>query len=138
MVVLLVGLGKGATWAYLILFLVKLQNGKKYQKILLALKTPIYSKGESKQLFKLYLNRLGFSKEGIRDEVDLYTKSMQDDEEFIKESDGWKPYLIKYVYSFWSPKILTVHKGLFEDELEDSIHKRKAEVKRKKKKTHTP
>ena len=59
--------------------------------------TYIYSKGESKQLFKLYLNRLGFSKEGIRDEVDLYTKSMQDDEEFIKESDGWKPYLIKYV-----------------------------------------
>ena len=94
---MLVGLNKGATWAYLILFLVKLQSGKKYQKILLALKTPIYSKGESKQLFKLYLNRLGFSKEGIRDEVDLYTKSMQDDEEFIKESDGWKPYLIKYV-----------------------------------------
>ena len=81
----------------MILFLVKLQSGKKYQKILLALKIPIYSKGESKQLFKLYLNRLGFSKEGIRDEVDLYTKSMQDDEEFIKESDGWKPYLIKYV-----------------------------------------
>ena len=41
---------------------------------------------------------------------------------------------LKYVYSFWSPKILTVHQGLFEDELEDSIHKRKAEVKRKKKK----
>ena len=40
---------------------------------------------------------------------------------------------LKYAYSFWSPKILTVHKGLFEDELEDSIHKRKAEVKRKKK-----
>ena len=39
---------------------------------------------------------------------------------------------LKYVYSFWSPKILTVHKGLFEDELEDSIHKRKTEVKRKK------
>ena len=94
---MLVGLNKGATWAYLILFLVKLQNGKKYQKILLALKTPIYSQGESKQLFKLYLGKLGFSKEDIRDEVDLYTKSMQDDEEFIKESDGWKPYLIKYV-----------------------------------------
>ena len=59
--------------------------------------TYIYSKGESKQLFKLYLGKLGFSKEDIRDEVDLYTKSMQDDEEFIKESDGWKPYLIKYV-----------------------------------------
>ncbi len=41
---------------------------------------------------------------------------------------------LKYVYRFWSPKILTVQKGLFEDELEDSIHKRKAEVKRKKKK----
>ena len=41
---------------------------------------------------------------------------------------------LKYAYSFWSPEILTVHKGLFEDELEDSIHKRKAEVKRKKKK----
>ena len=95
---MLVGLNKGATWAYLILFLVKLQNGKKYQKILLALKTPIYIvRASQKQLFKLYLNRLGFSKEGIRDEVDLYTKSMQDDEEFIKESDGWKPYLIKYV-----------------------------------------
>mgnify|MGYP001168899313 CR=1 FL=1 len=59
--------------------------------------TYIYSKGESKQLFKLYLGKLGFSKEGIRDEVELYTESMQDDEEFIKESDGWKPYLIKYV-----------------------------------------
>ena len=59
--------------------------------------TYIYSKGESKQLFKLYLDRLGFSKEGIRDEVELYTKSMQDDEESVKESDGWKPYLIKYI-----------------------------------------
>jgi len=59
--------------------------------------TYIYSKGESKQLFKLYLGKLGFSKEGIRDEVQLYTKSMQDDEESIKESDGWKPYLIKYI-----------------------------------------
>ena len=77
--------------------MVKTQNGKKYQKILLALKTPIYSKGESKQLFKLYLDRLGFTKEGIRDEVALYTKSMQEDEKSIKESDGWKPYLIKYI-----------------------------------------
>ena len=57
----------------------------------------IYSKGESKQLFKLYLDRLGFSKESIRDEVEIYTKSMQDDEASIKESDGWKPYLIKYI-----------------------------------------
>jgi len=40
---------------------------------------------------------LGFSKEDIRDEVELYTESMQEDEESIKESDGWKPYLIKYV-----------------------------------------
>jgi len=59
--------------------------------------TYIYSKGESKQLFKLYLDRLGFSKEGIRDEIELYTKSMQGDEESIKESEGWKPYLIKYI-----------------------------------------
>ena len=63
--------------------------------------TYIYSKSESKQLFKLYLDRLGFSKEDIRDEVELYTNSMQDYEESIKESikesDGWKPYLIKYV-----------------------------------------
>ena len=44
---------------------------------------------------------------------------------------------LKYAYSFWSLKMLTVHKGLFEDELEDSIHKRKAEVKRKKKKPPT-
>ena len=44
---------------------------------------------------------------------------------------------LKYVYSFRSPEILTVHKGLFEDELEDRIHKRKAEVKRKKKKPST-
>ena len=57
----------------------------------------IYSKGESKQLFKLYLDRLGFSKGVIIDEVELYTKSMQDNEESIKESDGWKPYLIKYI-----------------------------------------
>ena len=81
----------------MILFLVKIQSGEKYQKILLALKTPIYSKGESKQLFKLYLGKLGFSKEDIRDEVELYTESMQEDEESIKESDGWKPYLIKYI-----------------------------------------
>jgi hypothetical protein len=59
--------------------------------------TYIYSKGESKQLFKLYLGKLGFSKEDIRDEVALYTESMQDDEEDRKESDGWKPYLIKYI-----------------------------------------
>ena len=59
--------------------------------------TYIYSKGESKQLFTLYLDRLGFTKEGIRDEVALYTKSMQEDEKSIKESDGWKPYLIKYI-----------------------------------------
>ena len=59
--------------------------------------TYIYSKGESKQLFKLYLGKLGFSKEDIRDEVELYTESMQEDEESIKESDGWKPYLIKYI-----------------------------------------
>ena len=59
--------------------------------------TYIYSKGESKQLLKLYLDRLGFSKEGIRDEVEIYTKSMLVDEESIKESDGWKPYLIKYI-----------------------------------------
>jgi len=59
--------------------------------------TYIYSKGESKQLFKLYLGKLGFSKEDIRDEVELYTESMQDDEESIKESDGWKPYLIKWI-----------------------------------------
>ena len=39
----------------------------------------IYSKRESKQLFKLYLDRLGFSKEGIRGEVELCTKSVQDD-----------------------------------------------------------
>jgi hypothetical protein len=59
--------------------------------------TYIYSKGESKQLFTLYLDRLGFTKESIRDEVQLYTKSMQENEEPIKELDGWKPYLIKYI-----------------------------------------
>jgi len=47
--------------------------------------TYIYSKGESKKLLKLYLDKLGFSKEGIRDEVEFYTASMQDDEESIKE-----------------------------------------------------
>ena len=77
---MLVGLDKGATWAYLILFLVKIQSGEKYQKILLALKTPIYSKAESKKLLKLYLGKLGFSKKDIRDEVELYTKGMQDEE----------------------------------------------------------
>ena len=54
-----------------------------------------YSKAESKKLLKLYLDKLGFSKEDIRDEVELYTESMQDDEESIKESDGWKMQLIK-------------------------------------------
>ena len=46
--------------------------------------TYIYSKGESKQLFKLYLGKLGFSKEGIRDEVELYTESIEDDEDSMK------------------------------------------------------
>jgi len=65
--------------------------------------TYIYSKGESKQLFKLYLGKLGFSKEDIRDEVELYAEAMQEeltDQQKEKEkfkSDGWKPYLIKYV-----------------------------------------
>jgi len=59
--------------------------------------TYLYSKSESKQLFKLYLDRLGFSKEDIRNEVELYMSSMQDNEESIKDSDGWKPYLIKYI-----------------------------------------
>ena len=60
--------------------------------------TYIYSKGESKKLLKLYLDRLGFSKEAIRDEVELYTESMHDDKEYVKrESDGWKPFLIKYI-----------------------------------------
>ena len=44
---------------------------------------------------------------------------------------------LKYAYSVRSPKILTVHKVLFEDELEDRTRKRKAEVKRKKKKCPT-
>ena len=64
-----------------------------------------YSKAESKKLLKLYLDKLGFSKEDIRDEVELYTKSMQYDEESIKESDGWKPYLIKYINVYRSRTI---------------------------------
>jgi len=47
--------------------------------------TYIYSKAESKKLLKLYLDKLGFSKEDLRDEVELYTESMQDDEEDRKE-----------------------------------------------------
>jgi len=47
--------------------------------------TYVYSKAESKKLLKLYLDKLGFSKEDIRDEVELYTESMQDDEEDRKE-----------------------------------------------------
>ena len=63
-----------------------------------------YSKAESKKLLKLYLGKLGFSKEDIRDEVEFYTEAMQDeeltDQQKEKEkfkSDGWKPYLVKYV-----------------------------------------
>lgn len=41
---------------------------------------------------------------------------------------------LKYSYGLGSPKILTVHKVLFEDELRDSIQKRKYEIKRKEKK----
>jgi len=40
---------------------------------------------------------------------------------------------LKYSYSLRSPKILTVHKVLFEDELGDSIQKRKYEIKREEK-----
>jgi hypothetical protein len=40
---------------------------------------------------------------------------------------------LKYSHSLRSPKILTVHKVLFEDELGDSIHKRKYEIKREEK-----
>ena len=42
--------------------------------------TYIYSKAESKKLLKLYLKKLGFSKKDIRDEVELYTEGMQDEE----------------------------------------------------------
>ena len=42
--------------------------------------TQKYSKAESKKLLKLYLDKLGFSKEYIRDEVELYTEGMQDEE----------------------------------------------------------
>ena len=42
--------------------------------------TYIYSKAESKKLLKLYLGKLGFSKKDIRDEVELYTEGMQDEE----------------------------------------------------------
>jgi len=68
--------------------LVKNQVWKKYKKILLALQIPLYSKSESKNLFKLYLDKLRLGKEDRRDEAELYTKSMQDAEESIKESDG--------------------------------------------------
>jgi len=40
-------------------------------------------------------------------------------------------------YSHRSPKLLTVHKVLFEDELGDSVHKRKNAIKRKKNKLPT-
>ena len=46
--------------------------------------TYIYSMAESKKLLKLYLDKLGFSKEDIRDEVELYTKSIEDDEDSMK------------------------------------------------------
>ena len=35
----------------------------------------------TKKLLKLYLDKLGFSKEDIRDEVELYTESIEDDED---------------------------------------------------------
>ena len=44
------------------------------------------SKGDSKKLLKIYLEKLGFNKEDIRDEVELYTEGIQDDEESIKEN----------------------------------------------------
>ena len=40
---------------------------------------------------------------------------------------------LKYSYNLRSPKILAVHKVLFEDELGDSIQKRKYEIKREEK-----
>ena len=46
--------------------------------------TQKYSKAESKKLLKLYLDKLGFSKEDIRDEVELYTESTEDDEDSMK------------------------------------------------------
>ena len=46
--------------------------------------TYIYSMAESKKLLKLYLDKLGFSKEDIRDEVELYTESIEDDEDSMK------------------------------------------------------
>ena len=42
--------------------------------------TYIYSKAESKKLLKLFLKKLEFSKKDIRDEVELYTEGMQDEE----------------------------------------------------------
>ena len=47
--------------------------------------TYIYSKAESKTLLKLFLGKLEFSKKNIRDELELYTEGMQDDEESIKD-----------------------------------------------------
>jgi hypothetical protein len=43
------------------------------------------SQGGSEILLHLYLEKLGFNKEDIRDEVELYAEGMQDDEESIKD-----------------------------------------------------
>ena len=102
---MLVGLDKGATWAYLDFIFGKDPEWEKVSKDTFSTEdTYIYSKGESKKLLKLYLGKLGFSKEDIRDEVEFYTEAMQDeeltDQQKEKEkfkSDGWKPYLIKYI-----------------------------------------
>ena len=42
---------------------------------------------------------------------------------------------LKYKNGLFSPKFITVHKIQFEDELEDSVHKRKIYVKKKEKKS---
>ena len=80
-VVLLVALKKGGNMGLLNFIFGKDPEWGKVSKDTFSTEdTYIYSKAESKKLLKLYLGKLGFSKKDIRDEVELYTEGMQDEE----------------------------------------------------------
>ena len=80
-VVLLVGLDKGSNMGLLDFIFGKAPEWEEVSKDTFSTEdTYIYSKAESKKLLKLYLGKLGFSKKDIRDEVELYTEGMQDEE----------------------------------------------------------
>ena len=91
--------------------------------------TYIYSMAESKKLLKLYLDKLGFSKKDIRDEVELYTESMQDDESiFLITNEKLKNATTK-LNKFNKTKKNDAGKELSGEELQEYIEDLESDIK---------